>query len=210
MRSRRSGQSLIESCLVVAVVSLLLLGLLQFSQIVAARDVMNHAAARGARARTVGFNTFMVRKVVRAAAIPNAGDMLTPDFQNLNWSLGNLIVTETPGTIWDTLLPIAPDSLQTPIELARIPFYLGAESPGWADIELEYEDWNTITYSPTVFSSVPGGNPDIDQIIRFTTRQDYPLVIPMHRAFYADDEIPLKGQAYIENHYPLYLEDMNL
>jgi hypothetical protein len=186
------------------------MGLLQFSQMVAARDVMNHAAARGARARTVGFNAFMVRKVVRAASIATAGRMVTPEYENVNLMLENLVATESPGIVWDTVLPIVPHSAQTPIELARIPFYLGAESPGWASIMLDYEDWDTISYLPSEIAGIPDGNPETDQMIQFSTRQNYPLRIPMHRAFYAADSITLQGQATIESHYPLYLEDLNL
>ena len=124
--------------------------------------------------------------------------------------LQNLVVSASPGEVWDTLLPIVPSSTQTPIELARIPFYLGAESPAYASIMLDYEDWDTITYSPATLASIPGGNPDTDQIVHFKTRQEYPLWVPMHRAFYDDDKFEVEGNAYIENHYPLYLDDMNL
>ena len=32
----------------------------------------------------------------------------------------------------------------------------------------------------------------------------------MHRAFYADDTMDLKGEARMENHHPLYLTDAEL
>ena len=75
-----AGQSLVESCLVIALISFIFMGLFQISRLSAAREVLQHAAARAARARTVGFNAWMVPKVVRVAAIPNAGRMTEPLF----------------------------------------------------------------------------------------------------------------------------------
>ena len=77
----RAGQSLVESCLVIGLTCLLFFGLLQISQLFAAREVLYHAAARGARAKTVGFNRWMVTKAVRVGAIPNAGRMLVPEYE---------------------------------------------------------------------------------------------------------------------------------
>ena len=46
-------------------------------------------------------------------------------------------------------------------------------------------------------------------MIETTVRQDYPLWVPMHRTFYAADEVTLAGESGIENHYPLYVDDLN-
>ena len=53
-------------------ICVIFMGIFQVSQLAVAREVLHHAAARGARARSVGFNAFMVQKSVRVAAIPNA------------------------------------------------------------------------------------------------------------------------------------------
>jgi Flp pilus assembly protein TadG len=121
------GQALIESCLVVALICLILAGLFQLLQLYAAKEILSYACARGARARTVGFNDFMARKSVMAAAIPNAGNMIFP---------------ETAGG------PAA----QMAMEHARIPIYLSAE---WSRLNgiLQYEDWETINYNYTEDSS---------------------------------------------------------
>ncbi|MDI6774940.1 MAG: hypothetical protein QME60_06050 [Verrucomicrobiota bacterium] len=39
--------------------------------------------------------------------------------------------------------------------------------------------------------------------------QDFQMTLPMRRTFCADDSIPLRRDAYLENHYPLYLDDQN-
>lgn len=119
----QSGQSLIESCLVLAVVCLVFFGLFQISRLFAAKEVLQYAAERGARAKTVGFNRFMVHKTVRVGSIPNAGRMLNP----------------APG---------GGPAREHAQESARIPLYLGAEYWGRLDAILDYEDWDSIDVSP--------------------------------------------------------------
>jgi hypothetical protein len=115
----RSGQSLIESCLVLVIVCIVFFWVFQISQLFAAQEILHYAAARGARAKVVGFNQFMVRKTVRVGAIPNAGQLMNP---------------ATPGG------PAA----QHAVEAARIPLYLGGENEGQLPSILDYEDWDTI------------------------------------------------------------------
>jgi len=121
MKQGQSGQALIESCIVIALICLILSGFFQLSQLYAAQQISAHACFRGARAKTVGFNDFMVGKVVRVGAIPNAGEMTFP---------------ETSGG------PLG----QMAIERGRIPLYLSAE---WHMLDgiLQYEDWDTINCS---------------------------------------------------------------
>ena len=66
----RRGQALIESCLAIIVLCLVFAGLFQISQLFAAKEILDYSASRGARAKAVGFNEWMVRKVARVAAIP--------------------------------------------------------------------------------------------------------------------------------------------
>src|ERR1035437_1927236 len=101
----RRGQAIIESSLVLALVCLVLFGLFEISQLFAAQEILDYAAARGARAETVGFNRFMVEKTVRVGAIPNAGRLINP------------VVSGGPAA-------------QSDAELARIPLYLAAENSG--------------------------------------------------------------------------------
>lgn len=120
---RQSGQALIESCLVIALICLILVGLFQLSQLYSAKEIVSYACARGARAKTVGFNDFMVIKAVFVGTIPNAGKMTFP---------------EVPGG------PLN----QMAIERGRIPLYLDAE---WHMLDgiLQYEDWETINCNYT-------------------------------------------------------------
>ncbi len=119
MWGSRSGQSLIESCLVLIVVCIVFFGVFQISQLFAAQEILNYAAARGARAKSVGFNQFMVYKTVRVGAIPNAGQLANPD------TLGG---------------PAA----QEEVESARIPLYLGADNEGRLGAILDYSAWDSL------------------------------------------------------------------
>jgi hypothetical protein len=119
---RSQGQSLIESCIVVAILCLLFMGLFWISQLYAAKEVLNYANSRGLRAKTVGFNRFMVWKTVRVGAIPTAGRMITPPYSGG---------------------PLAQYSLEEP----RIPEYLGAQQYGYLDAILAYDRWDSVHFS---------------------------------------------------------------
>lgn len=204
-RDARAGQALVESCLVMFLIGLLLAGLLQLSQLIAARDVLDHAAARSARARTVGFNAWMVRKCARVASIPNAGRLIEPAFVNTDPDLSHRLHTTSPGGLWMQVLGLAPPSRQAALERARIPEYMDSENALRAAFLLDYEDWDSVRVT---LSAAEGA------IIRATVRQDYPLRMPLHRAFYAPrtgsrDTVRLRGESDIENHYALYLNDGN-
>ncbi|MCE9614530.1 MAG: hypothetical protein K8T26_09655 [Lentisphaerae bacterium] len=204
------GQALIEACLVIALTALCLFGALQLSQVLAGREIMEHAAARGARARTVGFNRGMVARVVDVAAIPNAGRLRVPDFENINAALRRLTAGASVGEIWTYALGTTPESQQARLELARIPDYLGAENEARAHYILDYEDWDRgadgIQYWAREDSATGNGSASAS-MTHVRTRQNYRLWVPMHRAFYADDRMELEGNAYLEAHFPLYLDD---
>ncbi len=184
-----------------AVICLVFFGLFQISQLAAAREIIQHAAARGARAKTVGFNRFMVEKAIRVAAIPNAGRMVEPMFVNEDRALRDLLATMRPGELWDEILTnTQPSSVQQDLERARIPDYMSSVNRARAEYILDYEDWDTIGAS--IPSLVPDGT-----VFDIRVSQAYPLRIPLHRTFYAADTVDIRGVSSIEAHYPLYLYD---
>lgn len=198
----RSGQSLIESCLAIVFVCLVFAGMFQVSQLFASKEVLNYAASRGARARTVGFNHWMVYKCGLVAAIPNSGHMVTPAFTNVDLTLRDRVASSSAGELWDWVLGDAtPTSAQYALERVLIPEFLAAENDARAFRVLDYEDWDSVDMSTTVVGG-PSGT-----VLRATARQDVPLRYPMHRSFYDADEVTLQGESYVENHYPLYLDD---
>jgi len=185
------------------VVCLLLAGLIQVSQLHAAREVLHHAAARGARAKTVGFNWSMVEKTIRVGCIPNAGRLIEPDVPRVDQDLRDALASMRPGEVWDFALAKQPESDQHRIERTRIPDFLGSDSLDDGFAVLNYEDWDAI------YSDHRAATTNM-ALIRVRVWQDYPLKMPAHRAFYAGDEVRMEGSSAIENHYAAYLDDQML
>lgn len=75
----RRGQAMLETVLAVLLITLLFLGLFQLAHMVTTRILLDHAAARAARAKAVGFNDWMCLKSARVAMIPVAGRRLWPE-----------------------------------------------------------------------------------------------------------------------------------
>lgn len=174
VRRAAAGQAIIETALTVMMICLLFFGLVQLALLFTAHDVLQYAANKGARARTVGFNDFMVYKTTRVGAIANAGRMTFPD-------------------------PPAGLLSQSDLELATIPFYLGAPNHFYLPGILDYADWSTISHSyPVTFA---------DGTLEVRVSQNYPLRMPMHRAFYAADNVRMQGECTMDNHYQLYLDE---
>ena len=107
--------------MVLAVLCLVLFGVFQVSQVIATKETLHYAAGRGLRAKTVGFNEFMVYKTVRVGAIPAAGLMTTP--------------VRTGG-------PAA----QYAMERARIPLYLGGDDYSYLPAILGYDRWDALQF----------------------------------------------------------------
>ncbi len=187
----------------VVLTGLVFFGLYQVSRVFTAREILFHAAARGARAKTVGFNRWMVEKVIRVAAISTAGEMTEPDFVNEDDYIRGLTETLRPGDLFTTVIGASPSSLQYSLERGRIPEYLASTESSTARHVLNYEGWDSLGHETAVSPSGQGGS------LRVETRQEYQLTVPMHRAFYADDNIILNGEASLESHYQLYLDDSN-
>ncbi len=204
------GQALIETCLVMGVTCLIFFGILQVARLFAAREVLYHAASCGARARAVGLNRWMVEKAIRVAAIPNAGRMTEPVLDIPDPRLQVEMRTATSsGNLWERLLRLTPFSLQYALERVRIPEYLASENEWRSRYILKYSDWNTIHGDPSDSPTLPDGRIVPHSILHIRVRQEFPLTVPLHRTFYADDTIPLHGEAHIENHFALYLDERN-
>ena len=172
----RHGQALIEACLVLAVVCLSLFGLFELSLLYSAQEILDYAAARGARAETVGFNRFMVQKTEHIGAIPNAGRLVTPGYAG--------------GPAAENIA-----------EMSRLGLYLGGQSQGQLPAILDYENWDALRYvAPILFGQ---------GVFQERIQQDYSLTnFPFYRAFCDAKEVPMEGSAWIESHYPLYMNEV--
>lgn len=215
LRSRRSlsGQSLIESCLVIAILCLVLFGGIQVSQLYMAEEVLDYAAFCGARARATGLNEFMVEKFIRVASIPVAGRLIQPSYESNPYS----IIPETPnkvGGAWNVATRSKARGTQAEIETNAIPLYLNSrnwgEAQGYLNYELDYLDqWgekNTsipfIYVVSKIMTEFPNG------MVEMRVRHLFPLNFPFHHAIpgLEGDVKVVEGEALIDNHYPLYLE----
>ena len=114
------GQAMIETVLAVVIVTCLFLVLFRLSQMLTGKIMLEHAAMRSARARTVGFNDFMCKKAARVAMIPVAGKRLWPEGDEFDYSM----------------------------ELARSPIYMGTPKGAVANGVLEYEAWHSLKIEP--------------------------------------------------------------
>lgn len=188
----RSGQAILESALVIVLISFVAFGVLQLAQLYVARSVLTASAAAGARARSVGFNQFMVQKVARAAAIPTAGAMEYPVVPR-DPALASFWGSRSAGTLWSAALHggggVSP---QAAVEIALIPHYLEAEHAGRLNAILRYERWPDLR----IQQSLPSGG-----MVGVRTEQEVPLVFPFHRAFTTDDSVRIRSGDPDQSHY---------
>jgi hypothetical protein len=198
------GQAMVEACLVIMLICLMFLGLFQVIQAYAFREVLDHAATRAARARTVGFNDWMVRKCMRVATIPNAGKLMQPVVSGVDPALRQAMATLNPGEMWDFALTSSPVAPQVAVESALIPDYLASPHENQARQILDYERWEDIW----MYDS------DVPDNVAVRVRQDIPLLVAFAdmeagRLTGADPgNVRLVGRFNIEKHYSLYLDDM--
>jgi len=183
---RRAGQAYLETLLALLVLCVLLFGFLQAALALGGREILHHAASRAARARAVGFNSWMAEKAARVAAIPVSGPLLA---EEVGWT--------------------AEDGSPLAFELARIPDYLAAENRARAGWILDYEEWRKGTISLRGSGSL-FGNGTLD----VTVRHEAPLWMPFSRLVFPwaplDDEgvprVAMEATATQAEHAGLYLE----
>ena len=114
---------MIETVIAVSIITFVFLGLFELNRLLTAKILTEHAAFRVERARSVGLNDFMCRKVARVVTIPVSGRRLWPEQDEEN-------------------------SFDYSMELARLPAYMLSKNPAVARGILEYEGWNTLNVEP--------------------------------------------------------------
>lgn len=211
---------MVESCIVIVFLCLLFLGLFQLVHAFVAREVLYHAAARAGRAKSVGFNQWMVEKTMRVAAIPNAGRLIEPAISTADPTLANALATLEPGQVWDYALQSSPRSAAIDVELARIPEYLASQTWSESRAILDYENWDTIQHDPIGLSAGIIVNPAAAGTVTLRVRQRHELLLAISDLLRGEigdplvspastNAITLIGRYDIEAHYPLYLDDHN-
>ncbi len=204
---------MVESCLVMALLCLILFGILQASYLVASRNVVNYTAYSTARAASVGLNEFMLYKVSHYTSIPAAGPVTTPSGFG-----GNRPVGRSAGSLWDNAIARdhAPVSELGTYEVAVKEAYHMAGT-AFFDSILNYENWQEIETGIQIeYES------DNDDLITLQIGQTVPMVFPFSRVFFgyldpvnarrrgvlgAYPGMRITATAVIEDHSKLYLRN---
>jgi hypothetical protein len=173
----KKGSAMVESCLVMALLCLILFGILQVSYLVASRNVINYSAVATARAASVGLNDFMLHKVSHYTAIPAAGPVETP----LGFS-GERPAGESTGALFSNALARKnnPRSELGAYEVAVREAYHLAPVNGYKLI-LDYDNWQR--EDTDVFYTVEE-DPKFP-MLHVTVEQNIPLALPFSGLFFS-------------------------
>ncbi|MCL1888117.1 MAG: pilus assembly protein [Kiritimatiellaeota bacterium] len=202
---------MIESVLVLMLMTVIFLGVFQFFYAAAARDVLDHAAARAARARAVGFNRWMTIKAARVAAIPVSGRMTMPE-PPVDTGIDRLFASGTPGRAWRRALRARPGSAQAQLENALIPDYMVSPHSNQARQTLDYEAWEGGAHPLGIEWDEPNSIGAGAGLIKYKVWRAFDLLIPwadVARGFPTRTDpgtLTLEGRYEIERHYDYYLE----
>ena len=161
----RRGQAMVETMLAVVFVTVILFGFFQLSHLLTARILLDHAAARAARARAVGMNDFMCLKSARVAMIPVAGKRTWPGEEE--------------------------DEFE---EASRVPIYMCTDNEAIARGVLEYERWETMHLGVDASGGIsPRVDADVEiEVPRFfSLGEDASDVIQMKGASEMEAHFPL-------------------
>lgn len=206
---------MVESVFVIILACFCFIAIFQYAHLFTCKAALSHAAARAARARTVGFNHWMVEKSARVAAIPASGRRLAPVDLYDSTTLKSMIEKSSVGELIDFALDSASArSAGSAVEAARIPDYMDSVNRPTADHLLDYELWPFLDIDVDEGMNLGGSTP---ATLAVRVRQRQPLMIPLADLSEgqfpeADDGghgITIQGIFEIESHYSLYMEDMN-
>lgn len=208
---------MVESCIVIALLCVVLFMILQVSFVVSSRNVINYASIAATRAAAVGLDEDMVTTVIHYATIPTAGPMIHPDPQAFQKHRPE---GHTVGRQWDYAMSSenTPRSEQGEYEVSMRTEFHRRDYPLAV---LSYANW------------MPGGEAEVvsdfdkndydEEILAITVSQKVPLTMPFSRVFFGhlepikvvrDDklvEVPGKeihATSYMENHARFYLKDV--
>jgi len=208
---------MVESCIVIFFMCLLFMGVFQVAHAYISGEILYNAAARAARAKTVGLNRMMVEKSMLAAAIANSGTLTCPSsISSVSGAFRNALATDSPGALWDFALKSNPTPPTLNTELQTVPVYLGSGCPARGSAVLDYQNWDGGNYisSPfvTIGLGVVNSSGGANQIsVRVTQPYDWLIALSALATGSIQTTTPgsinLYGDYAIEEHYSLYLND---
>ena len=178
MRRRQRGQAMIESVIALVVVLLVFLALFNLSDLIRAKLLLENAAVKCARARAVGYNDFMLRKIARLATMPVSGECLTA----AESGEGNL---------------------SHAARYNRIGSYLMSEYEAQANSILDFAYWQN---GDTAIDASAGQSPAMATVIQRRPRLFDFGVLTGGAKPDEDDRAAISATATVEAHYPDYLQ----
>ena len=175
---RRSGQAMLESIIAMIAILMLFLLLFNLSDRTRAKLLVENAAAKCARARAVGYNDFMVRKIARLTTMPAAGKCLTA-------------ADAGDGTL----------SLQS--RRNRIDDYLMSEYEAQANAILDFELWKD---GSTSIHATSGNSPATATVTQRRPKIDEFENLASGKKDSDSNRAVISASATVEAHYPDYLQ----
>ena len=100
-RSSR-GQTMVETVIAMIVILVVFLALFNLADLIRAKLLVENASMKCARARAVGYNDFMLRKIARLTMMPVSGECLTvadsgegkPSYHNRIYRIGEYLMSD--------------------------------------------------------------------------------------------------------------------
>jgi hypothetical protein len=183
----RTGQAMVETVIALLFVFFAFLAVFQYVDNLRAKMLLEYAAFRCARARTVGYNDYKLLKTARLATISAAGKSLVKDESGDRLSTGDI--------------------------LARMRTYLSSRDDGAARNILDFDYWND-GRTPMPDVQLTGGKIEVETQQLRPQFFDMSSYFDGGRAVYSpsagnhgdEPEMDLRGSAAIEAHYPDYLQ----
>ncbi len=175
----RRGQAMVESIIVLFFLCIVFFLVFDYARLLICNTTLDYAASRAARARTVGFNDFMVLKTARLGAMAVSGECLT--------KINN---DSTPSTA---------------ALVSRMGSYLQTANPSETYGILDFELWNNGNLGWSC--AEPHG--DVGELtMNVWQRQHVFNTLNPSGASDCDEAAmaTLHGQAKTESHYPFYLK----
>ena len=169
---------MIETGVVLFFLCMVFFWVYEYTTLLTNHTVLDYAAARAARARTVGFNDFMITKTVRIATMATAGRCRTQDDEGNDLSTGPLV--------------------------SRMGSYLQAENDAETRGILDFPYWDGSRLGWDC--DEPGGEVNELTMRVWQNKPLYGNGEDAQDAAIDGRSIKLTGEARIEGHYPFYLQ----
>ena len=169
---------MVETTIAMIVILIVFLALFNLADLVRAKLLVETAAVKCARARAVGYNDFMLRKIARLATMPAAGECLTISDNGD----GQLSYAE---------------------RYYRIGDYLSSEYEAQANAILDFAYWRN---GDTAISASSGSSAATATVVQRRPRLFDFGALTAGTKPNADDRVSIGATATIEAHYPAYLQ----